>query len=160
MKMDETSIGDETRQFDMDDIISQHEREHLLFGLQRYLVWVGEPIPEEVTIQGQTIQLHDMIWKLIHKGPLTEPEKKWVRELIHVLEYKEEFDEKSLMDEKLTFEEAKRLYHESAGLLRAIMDLKDLETGMIKKADFDEIAIKDKVEDARSWVKFMKKIQE
>ena len=145
---------------DIDDFISQKEREHLLFGLQRYLVWVGEPIPEEITIQDQTILLHDIIWKLTHTGPLTEPEQEWVRELIHVLENREEVDEKCLMDEKLTCEEAKRLYHESAGLLRAIMDLKDLEAGKIKIADFDEIAIKDKVDDARNWVKFMKKMRE
>jgi len=40
------------------------------------------------------------------------------------------------------------------------MDLRDLEEGKIKMADFDEIALRDKLEDARRWVKYVKHMKE
>ena len=61
---------------------------------------------------------------------------------------------------KLTRDQAEQLYDEAAGLVRAIMDLRDLEEGKIKMADFDEIALRDKLEDARRWVKYVKHMKE
>jgi hypothetical protein len=145
---------------DIDNLISEKDRKHFLFGLQRYLVWVGEPIPDEITIDGKTIQLHNIIWKLINEDSLTEPERQWVHDLIHLLEHKEEVDEERLEKSNLTHEQAKRLFEEAAGLLRAIMDLKDLEDGKIKHHDFDIVSTKDRVKDARQWVKYVKKIKE
>lgn len=148
------------RKFDVNDFISEKEREHMLFELHRYLVWVGETIPDEITIQDQNIKLHDLIWKLIEKGTLTEKEKQGVRQLIRKLEQKEEFDEERLKKARLTRSQAEQLHDEAAGLIRAVMDLKDLENGKIKEADFDEFAIRNTLEDARNWVKFIKKIKE
>jgi len=147
-------------EYDINNLISEKDREHLLFGLQRYLVWVGEPIPDEITIDGKTIQLHELIWKLINKDSLTEPEREWTHNLIHLLENKEEIDEERLEKSDLTNKQAKHLFDEAAGLLRAIMDLKDLEDGKIKHHEFDKVSTADKVKDARQWVKYMKKIKE
>ncbi|MEA3295223.1 MAG: DUF5788 family protein [Euryarchaeota archaeon] len=146
--------------YDIDNLISEKDRKHLLFGLQRYLVWVGEPIPDEITIDGKTIQLHDLIWKLINKDSLNEPERQWVHNLIHLLENKEEIDKERLENTELTHKQAKLLFDEAAGLLRAIMDLKDLEDGKIKHHDFDRVSTEDRVKDARQWVKYMEKIKE
>ncbi len=121
---------------------------------------MGEPIPDEITIDGKTIQLHDLIWKLINKDLLTEPEREWIHNLIHLLENKEEVDEERLEKSDLTNKQAKRLFNEAAGLLRAIMDLKDLEDGNIKHHEFDKVSTADRVKDARQWVKYMKKIKE
>jgi hypothetical protein len=77
--------------FDMDEYISQAEREHMLFELHRYLAWVGESIPEMMTIDGKDIQLHELVLKLIRKKRLTA-----------------------------------LIQDQAAGLLRAIMDLKDI----------------------------------
>ena len=145
--------------FDMDTLIPQDEREHMLFELHRYLVWVGETVPEEIIINGHEIHLHDLIWKLINKKRLTEQERKRVKGLIHTLEQKEKIDEEQLEKAKLTRAKAEKLHDEAAGLLRAIMDLKDLEEGRIKKADFDEVSTRDRVKDARRWVNFVKQMK-
>lgn len=160
MNMSGTSGNQEEKKFDMDDIISRDEREHMLFELHRYLAWVGEPLPETITIEGQEIKLHDLIWKLIQKGTLTRPEKGCVKWLISKLEKIEKKDEEILKKSTLTRREAKHLHDEAAELLRAIMDLRDLEEGSIKQADFTKLNITDRVEDARRWVKYMKKIRE
>jgi hypothetical protein len=157
--MEDECCGNFGQEYDINDIISEKEREHLLYGLQRFLVWVGKPIPDEITIHGQTLRLHDMIWKLINIPSLSELEREWVHELIILLEQKEELDEQCIEKANLTPEKARRCFNEAAGLLRAIMDLKDLESGRIKKNEFNKVSIEDKVNDARQWIKFIDNIQ-
>ena len=148
------------KKFDMDEYIPQDEREHMLFELHRYLAWVGIPLPDEITIDGHDIKLHELIWKLIRKKILTEPERKWVKEFIHSLEQKEHFEEEQIEKANLTRAQAESIQDEAAGLLRAIMDLKDLEEGKINQTDFSKLNITDKVEDARRWVKYIKQMKE
>ncbi len=141
----------------LDDYISEEEREHLLAGLHRFLVWVGEKVPEEVEVDGKSIKLHELIWRCIHKKQLSEQEKERLSELIQILETKEKHDEDALHKAHLTREEAKRLYEESASLIRAIMDLRECEAGKVKlKESSDEI--RSKVEDARRWIGFLKNV--
>ena len=144
---------------DMDEYIPQAEREHMLFELHRYLAWVGESIPEMITIDGKDFQLHELVWKLILKKILTESEKKCVKWLIHKLENIEQIDEEKIEKAHLTRAQAELIQDEAAGLLRAIMDLKDLEEGKTSQADFKKLNIADKVEDARRWVKYMKQMR-
>jgi hypothetical protein len=141
----------------LDDYISEEEREHLLAGLHRFLVWVGEKIPEEVEVNGKSIKLHELIWRCVHKKELTEEEKKRLLDLVHLLETKEKHDEEALRKTSLTHEEAKRLYDESASLIRAIMDLRECESGKIKLKESRE-EIRQKIDDARRWIGFLKNI--
>ncbi len=60
----------------LDDLITPEEREHLLFGLHRFLAWVREPLPEKVEVNGKDIEIHDLIWHCIHKKEFSEKEKK------------------------------------------------------------------------------------
>ena len=145
--------------FDMDEYIPQAEREHMLFELHRYLAWVGESIPEMMTIDGKDFQLHELVWKLIQKKRLIESEKKCVKWLIHKLETIEQIDEEKIEKAHLTRAQAALIQDEAAGLLRAIMDLKELEEGKIRKADLKKLNISNKVEDARRWVKYMKQMR-
>jgi hypothetical protein len=141
----------------LDDYISLEEREHLLNGLHRFLIWVGEKVPEEVEVDGKNIKLHELIWGCIHKKDLSEQEKNRILELVQFLEERAKNDEEILINESLTREEAKRLYNEIAGLIRAIMDLKECEAGKVKlQTSSDEI--KQKVDDARRWMGFLKTV--
>ena len=115
----------------LDDYISLEEREHLLNGLHRYLIWVGEKVPDEVEVNGENIKLHELIWRCIHKKELSEEEKDRIMELVKLLETKQSMMKRSYKGE-LTREEAKRLYNEIASFIRAIMDLKECEEGKIK----------------------------
>lgn len=60
----------------LDELITSEEREHLLFGLHRFLAWVGEPLPEKVEADGEKIEIHDLIWRCIHNKEFSEKEKK------------------------------------------------------------------------------------
>ena len=141
----------------LDDYISLEEREHLLNGLHRYLIWVGEKVPEDVDVDGKNIKLNELIWSCIHKKELSEQEKNRILELVQLLEDKAKHEEETLHKASLTREEAKRLYNDIASLIRAIMDLKECEAGKVRlKASYDEI--NQKVDDARRWMGFLKTV--
>ena len=141
----------------LDELISPEEREHLLYGLHRFLAWVGEPLPENVEVDGNNIEVHDVIWSCIHKKEFSEKEKKSFLELVRMLEEKEKLGEESLRKSSLTREEAKKLYHESAALIRAIMDIRDCEAGNVKLKEPD-IEIRRKIDDAKRWIGFLKSV--
>lgn len=141
----------------LDDYISPQEREHLLNGLHRYLVWVGEKVPDKVEVDGESIQLNELIWRCIHKKELSEVEKKHLLELVDMLEKKVYLSEEELHKANLTHEEAKKLYNEIAGLIRAILDIRDCETGKVKLKESSE-EIKNKIDDARRWIGFLKNV--
>lgn len=141
----------------LDDYISEEEREHFLSGLHRYLVWVGEKIPDKIEINGEIIKLHELIWRCIHKKHFSEGEKKSILDIVRILEKKERHDEEVLRKTNLTHKEAEALYNESAGLLRAIIDLREIEAGKLKLKE-PEDEIRKKVDDARKWIGFLKNI--
>jgi len=115
----------------LDDLITPEEREHLLYGLHRLLVWVGEKLPDKVEVDGKDIEIHDLIWSCIHKKKFSEQEKQHFIDIVRMLEAKEKFNEQSLQKASLTRVDAIRLYHESAALIRAIMDLRECEAGNV-----------------------------
>ncbi len=125
--------------------------------MHRYLIWVGEKVPDEMSVDGENIKLNELIWRCIHKKSLSDQEKNHLLELASLLEMKTKQDEEILSRANLTYEEAKQLYKEIAGLIRAIMDIRECEEGKVKlKISSDEIKVK--IDDARRWMSFLKNV--
>jgi hypothetical protein len=140
--------------------ITDEERRQLLSSLHSRLFWVGQYIPHNVEIEGNNYPLHNYVWELIQKETLTEAEKASIDKCIEIISAKEKEDEKELEDKSLTHEEAKALYHETAGLLRAIMDLREIEDGTLRENTkrFQEQFVNRRIKDAKLWLEFIKKI--
>ena len=139
--------------------LSADERDKLLHRLHGYLAWVGAEIPSVFEIDGMEIPLHELVWRLINKKELADEEIVGIESLISVLEKKESRDEAAIAEADITEEEANNLYKEASGLLRAIMDLKDLERGACPD-DYDlrRKAAQKKVRDAHTLLKFVDKL--
>lgn len=165
------------------DYLTEEERRKLLSSLHRVLVWVGVKEPEECKIERDAlhaelerfhqtekdlppevqtndckIYLHRLIWRLINEKEITDKERMQIEEMIDLLEKKEKAEEEVLLHEKLTHSQAKQIYNEAAGVLRSIIDLKDV----LKKRDHnaeDIDRIRVKVEDAKRWNDFMDKVK-
>jgi len=140
------------------ETLSARERDSLLHRLHRYLVWVGAEIPDVCEIDGTGIPLRELIWRLISKQQLTEEETAGIESLIHVLEKKEANDEVAIAEANISKEEAKNLYNEASGLLRAIMDLKEIEHGTHPDKDIRRKEMRKKIRDAHSLLKFVDEI--
>lgn len=140
--------------------ITDAERKQLLAALHSRLFWVGQHIPDYIEFEGEKYHLHNYVWEMIQKDTLTENEKSLIDKCIDIISAKEKEDEKELEEKPLTVEEAKYLYHETAGLLRAIMDLKEIESGALKESTkrFQEQFIGQRIKDAKLWLEFIKNV--
>jgi hypothetical protein len=140
--------------------ITDEERRHMLLALHSRLFWVGQHIPDYVEFEGETYPLHNYVWELIQKDELSPAEISKIDKCIEIISEKEKMDEKELEERYLTSEEARKLYHETAGLLRAITDLKEIESGTFKQntKHFQEQFANQRVKDARLWLEFIKKV--
>jgi hypothetical protein len=142
------------------DYITEDERKQLLSALHCRLFWVGQHIPDNVEFEGETYPLHNYVWELIQKDKLTEGEKSRIDKCIEIISAKEKEDEKELEEKPLTSEEAKSIYRETAGLLRAITDLKEIESGAFQEdtKHFQEKFANQRVRDAKLWLEFIKNV--
>jgi len=143
------------------EFISKNERAKLLNSLHRYVFWVGEQIPGEVEIDGEMVKLHEYIWKMLNKPELSDKNKECIERYITRLSEIEHEYETSLEKAELTPQDAKELFNRTAGLLRAIMDLKELEKSS-KKGEakhFHEHLVKHKVADAKRLVRLLDKLK-
>lgn len=140
--------------------ITEEERKQLLSALHCRLFWVGQHIPDRIDVEGKTYPLHNYVWELIQKDKLTESEKSGIEKCIEIISAKEKEDEKELEEESLTDEEAKNLYHETAGLLRAITDMKEIESGAFQEdtKHFQEMFANQRIRDAKLWLEFIKNV--
>jgi hypothetical protein len=158
--------------------LTDEERKKLVASLHHALVWVGvkEPqelsvdksdlgreierfhqtesdLPPEVHLRQGTIELHRLIWRLINEKEISDRERIQIEEIIDVLQKKERLEEDALKDEALSIEKARELHDEAAGVIRSILDLKDL----LKKRhaalpdDATEELIRQRVNEAKRW---------
>ena len=154
--------------------LTEEERRKLLSSLHRVLVWVGVKEPEECRIERESlvkemekfhqterdlppevhinnckVDLHRLIWRLLNEKEITDTERVQIEEMIDLLEKKEKAEEEVLLHEKLTHAQARQIYNEAAGVLRAILDLKDL----LKKREHELTAktAKEKAKEIRDF---------
>lgn len=142
-----------------EEYITEEERKELLSALHCRLFWVGQQIPDHIEFDGKNYPLHNYVWELIQKDKLTEEDKSRIDKCIEKISAKEKKDERDLEEKPLTHENAQALYHETAGLLRAIVDLKEIEDGTLKEdtKHFQEKFASQRIKDAKLWLEFIKK---
>jgi Family of unknown function (DUF5788) len=142
-----------------EEYITEEERKELLSALHCRLFWVGQQIPDYIEFDGKNYPLHNYVWELIQKDKLTDEDKFRIDKCIEKISAKEKKDERDLEEKPLTHENAQALYHETAGLLRAIVDLKEIEDGTLKEDTkrFQEQFASQRIKDAKLWLEFIKK---
>lgn len=142
-----------------EEYITEEERKELLSALHCRLFWVGQQIPDYIEFDGKNYPLHNYVWELIQKDKLTDEDKSRIDKCIEKISAKEKKDERDLEKKPLTHENAQALYHETAGLLRAIVDLKEIEDGTLKEDTkrFQEQFASQRIKDAKLWLEFIKK---
>jgi argonaute-like protein implicated in RNA metabolism and viral defense len=173
---------------DLKDYLTDEERKKLVASLHHALVWVGVKEPQELMVdksqlrlemekfhqtdsdmpaevhssQGK-IELHHLIWRLLNESEITEQERLQIEELIDILQKKERIEEDALKEEMLTTKQAIQLHDEAAGIIRAILDLKDLlkkKEHMSSSEDVTEELIRRKVSEAKRWNQLMYEIKD
>ena len=118
---------------------------------------MGMLIPEQELLGDSEIDLREVVYNLTTKEKLTPEEVAQVNELIRLLKAKEHELEKRLSHDPMTRDAANEMLEEVCGLLRAIDELRSVES--MEKAEFRKSAVLSKIEDAKRWQKFVESIK-
>jgi hypothetical protein len=138
-------------------LLTPEERAKLLARVHSLVYWVGILIPEQEVVGDSEIDLREIVYNLTNKEVLTPEEHAQVQELIRALKSKEKVLETQLAKDPLTVDAAKGLVDEVCGLLRAIEQLRSVET--VEKAEFRKQELLSRVDDAKRWKKFVDAIK-
>lgn len=146
----------------VNDLITESERKKLLAALHTRLFWVGEKIPEVVDIDDKQCKVHELVWSKINKEKLNDIDKSDINSCIEKLRKKQKIEESKLETENITVVEANRIANEAGGLLRAIMDLKEIEDGTSKENEkkFHNEFSKQRTQEIRRWLNFIEDIND
>ena len=137
-------------------LLTGDERSKMLSRIHSLVYWVGMLIPEHEILGGSEVDLRETVYDLTTKETLTPEDTARVNKLIGQLRKKESDLEKSLEHDKMTLDAAKGMLEEVCGLLRAIDDLKSVESP--EKAEFWKKELMTRVEEAKRWQKFVEAI--
>ncbi len=138
-------------------MLTPEDRAKMIARIHSLVYWVGMLIPEQEILGGTEIDLREIVYDLTTKEKLTNEDVKRVHQLIDALRQKERTLETSLSRDKMTVETAKELLEEICGLLRAIDELRSVET--VEKAEFRKQEVMSRIEDAKRWKKFVDSIK-
>ena len=142
--------------------LTDEERRHLEMKLQRVLAWVGVWIPELVELDGSKIPLHQVIWGLVKKEKLSKDDESLLLSLEEKLDKRFQEDVNKIDKTDTTEEEALNDYSEAAGLLRATVALKGVqshEEQMYGKTELQQRIRNAKKEKARRWMEFLRQME-
>lgn len=138
-------------------LLTGEERAKMIARIHSLVYWVGMLIPEHEILDDREIDLREIVYNLTSKEKLAPDDVARVNELIRKLKSKERELEKKLAHDPMTLNSAKELLEETCGLLRAIDELRSVETP--EKAEFRKRDVLSRIEDAKRWQKFVESIK-
>ena len=142
--------------------LTEDERRQLERKLSRLLEWVGVRIPDDVVLDGQAVPLHETVWRLVKKDCLSREDEALLLGLEVRLDKKYREDLGKIEATDRTEDQAMKDYTEAAGLLRAIVTLKDIERREESAGELE--GVRDAMEaakdtEARRWLEYLKQLQ-
>ena len=137
-------------------LLTDEERAKMLARIHSLVYWVGMLIPERELLGDSEIDLREVVYNLTNKEKLSAEDTAKVNELIQLLKTKERSLESRLAHDELSLKAAKELLEETCGLLRAIDELRSIESP--EKAEFRKQEVMSRIEDAKRWQHFLESI--
>ncbi len=139
--------------------LSRKERRRMMSRLRKAFSWVGARIPRKVVIDGETMPLRRMVADFLKEPEPGKKQRELARRLLELVERKEKANERRIEnDPDLKREDAEVLFKEAAGLLRAIVDLREMSEGS-HRTPIGQRVNESRKDDARRWQAFIKKVK-
>lgn len=147
----------ETGMIDARRLLTEDERNQMLARIHSLVYWVGMLIPEHELLGGSEIDLRETVFNLTSEENLTKDDVDEIHELIRLLTEKEKSLERHLSRDPMTVGTAKDLLAEICGILRAVDELRSVESP--ERAEFKKAEVMRKVEDAKRWQHFLDSVK-
>jgi hypothetical protein len=133
----------------------EFERKQLLERVEREGATLGADIPDEIEVQGETVELHQFVFEIKRRDTVPPGERERVEEAKKNLRRERLQRKQRLEDEAeaadLTFAEGEELVESIIGIDRALEALQSLgPTSIEQEAKAKEAA------DKKRWMKFLK----
>ncbi|MEM3342014.1 MAG: DUF5788 family protein [Thermoplasmata archaeon] len=140
----------------LSDEVLKTEIEKTLQELERPFAFVGAEVPAKVIIDGVELRLSAILWQLARKKNLDIQDIDAVVKLIDALTRKK----KELLiaiRQSGSRKELEKYKAEAFGIIRAISEFSELTDG--RYDDFSERDRREKIEDAKRWLEYLKQIR-
>jgi hypothetical protein len=135
--------------------LTKHDRENLIFKLEKEFAFAGATIPREIEADGP-IKLRQFIFETAKKrGRLTPEEMAEVDLIANRLRKKRREIVMRIAHEDLTGAEAKELFGTAIGIDRA---LDTLYSAQLPASSLREESRKARLEDGRRWLNMVKRV--
>lgn len=132
--------------------IQEFERKQLLERIQREGATVGASIPDQISIQGEEIDLQEFVFEIRRRETIPKGERDRVERAKKNLR-RERLQRKQRIEEgEITFEEGERLASAIIGIDRALNELESLGP-----VDIEREAQAQEAADKKRWMEFLRK---
>lgn len=131
--------------------VQEFERKQLLERIDREAATVGAQIPDEIEIQGETIELRDFVFEIKRRDTVPSGERDRVEQAKKNLR-RERRHRRDIIDAgEVSFERGEALAESIIGIDRALESLEQLNP-----ADVEQDARMKEAADTKRWVRFLK----
>lgn len=135
-----------------EDPIAAFERKQLLERIERDGATVGADIPDNITIQGEEIDLQTFVFEIRRRETIPPGERDRVDQAKKNLRRERLQRKQKIEEEPITYDDAEELANSIIGIDRALNELESLGTVAIEaEAKQQEAA------DRKRWMSFLKK---
>lgn len=131
--------------------MKEYERKQLLERLDREGATVGADIPEQITVQGEEVDLQEFVFEIKRRETIPPGERERVDKAKKNLR-RERLQRRQRIEEgEITFAEGERLVRSIVGIDRALNALESLGT-----TDLEREQQAQKAADRKRWMSFLK----
>jgi len=132
--------------------VKEFERKQLIERVERESATIGASIPDEITIQGEPIDLQEFVFEIRRRDTIPPGERDRVEQAKKNLRRERLQRKQRLEEEEISYEEGERIVEAIIGIDRALNELEGLGTVDIE----GEAQAKDAA-DKKRWMTFLKK---
>jgi hypothetical protein len=132
--------------------VREFERKQLLERIQREGATVGTTIPEQITVQGEEIDLQEFVFEIRRRDTVPPGERDRVEQAKRNLRRERLQRKQRLEDADISREEGERLAETIIGLDRALNELENLGP-----VDLEAEQQAQETADRKRWTKFLRK---
>jgi hypothetical protein len=132
--------------------VKEYRRKQLLERVERESATVGASIPDQITVQGEEIELQQFVFEIRRRETVPPGERERVERAKRNLRRERLQRKQRIEDGDISFEEGKRLAEAIIGLDRALNELETLEPASLEDEQQTQEAA-----DRKRWMKFLQK---
>jgi hypothetical protein len=132
--------------------VQEFQRKQLLERIEREGATVGADIPDEIEVQGDSIDLSTFVFEIKRRDTVPKGERERVEQAKKNLRRERLQRKQRIEEDDITFEEGEQIAQAIIGIDRALNALENLGPTNLEQ----EAELKD-TQDQKRWTKFLKK---